>query len=82
MRLKFGIWNKKSNPNISSFYFTLTHNGIQALVYIISWNKKVLTHSELKITRIEDVSIVKQGEIKNHPHIKPYFMLTNYESQA
>ena len=38
------------------------------LVYVISWNKKVLT-CELEIKRVVDISNVKWHERKNHPQI-------------
>ena len=36
--------------------------------------KKVLTRSELEITQVEDVSIVKQLEIKTHSQILFYLV--------
>ena len=41
---------QKRELNIKKFWY---------LVYINSWTKKVLTHSELKITWAGDISIVK-----------------------
>ena len=38
-------------------------------VHVISWNKKEQNHSELEITWVDDVSIAKLHEIKNHPQI-------------
>ena len=51
------------------------------LVYIISWSKKVLIHSRIEITWVDDVSIVKYHEKKNHPQIT-YFTLTHNGNQA
>ena len=46
---------KKPASNISSSYLMLSGN----LFYVISWNEKVLTHSELEITWAEGFSVVK-----------------------
>ena len=49
------------------------------LVWHISWNKKVLTHSELEITWAEDISL--ENEIKNKDHYQCFQIIHYVKSQ-
>ena len=56
--------------------------SLKFLVYVISLNKKTLTHSELETKWVEDVFIVKNNKKSSSIITSPYFMLTHTGNQA